>query len=117
MIPDDPIEQVFHAVSAVFRSWNSGKAREYRKMQQISEEMGTAVNVQMMVFGNAQPSSGTAVLFSSCPKTGRAGLQGEFLFAQQGESIVSGKVTPENISVLEERQPDLYSQLERLATR
>ncbi len=116
-IEDDPLQQVLAAVDAVFRSWYSPRAREYREMHSLSEESGTAVTIQQMVFGNLSPQSGTAVLFSSCPKTGERRLRGEYLLTQQGENLVSGDVTPLDIDQLREVMPKMYHSLDALAAK
>src|SRR5690606_34075802 len=87
--PQDPREQLKYAIDAVFRSYNSHRARYYRKTNGIPDDAGTAVNVQMMVFGNMGPSSGTGVAFTRNPKTGQRGLFGEWLPNAQGEDVVA----------------------------
>lgn len=116
-IEDDPQQQVLAAVDAVFQSWYSPRAREYRAMHSLSEESGTAVTIQQMVFGNKTAESGTAVLFSSCPKTGEQRLRGEYLLGQQGENIVSGDVTPLDIDLLKQAMPKMYHSLDALAAK
>ena len=92
--PEDPMEQLEQAITAVFESWNSRRARRYRKHHAISDELGTAVTVQAMVFGNLNDSSGTGVLFTRNPLTGERLPYGEYLSSAQGEDVVSGKLTP-----------------------
>ena len=94
---DDPKEQLRAAIKAVFNSWNSPRAIEYRKINKIDGKMGTAVNVQAMVFGNMGDDSGTGVLFSRDPSTGEPGMMGEFLTNAQGEDVVAGIRTPVNV--------------------
>ncbi len=116
-IEDDPLQQVLEAVNAVFQSWYSTRAKEYRAMHSLSDEGGTAVTIQQMVFGNKTAESGTAVLFSSCPKTGERRLHGEYLLGQQGENIVSGDVTPLDIDLLKQAMPKMYDSLDALAAK
>jgi pyruvate,orthophosphate dikinase len=117
--PSDPFEQLLGAINAVFRSWNNNRAKFYRKMNQIPEEWGTAVNVQMMVFGNTGDTSGTGVCFTRNPSTGEHKFFGEWLPNAQGEDVVAGIRTPQPISKsdssggksLEEVMPENYAQL------
>jgi len=111
--PDDVYDQLFLAVKAVFDSWFSERAVAYRHAQKISEDLGTAVIVQAMVFGNSGENSGTGVLFTRDPSTGHKKLFGEFMLNAQGEDIVSGTRTPEPIDSLRERFPAIYDQLVR----
>ncbi|MBL3285050.1 Pyruvate, phosphate dikinase [Rickettsiales endosymbiont of Paramecium tredecaurelia] len=97
-VPEDPYEQLMVAIEFVLKSWMSKRAVAYRKIHHISDELGTAVNVQMMVFGNLNNQSGTGVVFTRCPSTGENSLVGEFLLNAQGEDIVSGSHTPISIS-------------------
>ncbi len=113
--PEDPIEQLWGAIAAVFESWNTRRAIDYRKLHDIPDSMGTAVNVVTMVFGNLGEDSGTGVAFSRDPSTGEKGLYGEYLLNAQGEDVVSGMRTPEPISQLRETLPESYQQLERTA--
>jgi pyruvate,orthophosphate dikinase len=106
--PEDPVEQLFGAIRAVFRSWNNERAIYYRRMNDIPSSWGTAVNVQAMVFGNMGDTSGTGVAFSRDPATGEKGLYGEFLMNAQGEDVVAGIRTPEPISALKEQNPEVY---------
>ena len=106
--PSDAKEQLFRAVEAVFRSWNNQRAIYYRKMNDIPSSWGTAVNVQMMVFGNMGNDCGTGVAFTRNPSTGENVLYGEFLMNAQGEDVVAGIRTPEKIEKLKEVAPDAY---------
>ena len=108
--PSDPIEQMFGAIKAVFRSWNNPRAIYYRRMNDIPGDWGTAVNVQSMVFGNLGDTSGTGVAFSRNPSTGEKGLFGEFLMNAQGEDVVAGIRTPETIDQLRDENPGVYQQ-------
>lgn len=108
--PSDPKEQLMGAVKAVFRSWDNPRAIYYRRMNDIPSSWGTAVNVQMMVFGNMGETSGTGVAFSRNPSTGEKGLYGEYLMNAQGEDVVAGVRTPQPISHLEEQNPEVYKQ-------
>ena len=108
--PQDPVEQMFMAIYAVFNSWNNDRAKIYRKINKIPDELGTAVNVQLMVFGNMGGDSGTGVAFTRNPSTGVNQLYGEYLINAQGEDVVAGIRTPQPISSLEKEMPDLYGQ-------
>ena len=108
--PSDPIEQLFGAIKAVFRSWNNPRAIYYRRMNDIPSSWGTAVSVQSMVFGNMGDTSGTGVAFSRNPSTGEKGLFGEFLMNAQGEDVVAGVRTPQTIDQLREQNPGVYAQ-------
>jgi len=108
--PSDPVEQLFGAIKAVFRSWDNPRAVYYRRMNDIPSDWGTAVNVQSMVFGNMGDTSGTGVAFSRNPATGDKGLYGEFLMNAQGEDVVAGIRTPQTIDQLKEQNPDVYDQ-------
>jgi pyruvate, orthophosphate dikinase len=110
-IPQDPYEQLRTAIQAVFKSWNSRRATRYREHHGISDELGTAVAVQAMVFGNAQDNSGTGVLFSRNPLTGERKPYGEYLLGAQGEDVVSGMRTPESLDRLGELLPNVYDEL------
>ena len=112
--PEDVNTQLMEAVKAVFRSWNTDRAKTYRKLNEIPEEWGTAVNVQMMVYGNTGDDSGTGVCFTRNPSTGEKKLFGEFLMNAQGEDVVAGIRTPESIEKLKEILPDCYSEFERI---
>ncbi|WP_416324718.1 pyruvate, phosphate dikinase [[Eubacterium] hominis] len=106
--PADPKEQLFRAIEAVFRSWNNPRAIFYRKMNDIPGSWGTAVNVQMMVFGNMGNDCGTGVAFTRNPSTGENKLYGEFLMNAQGEDVVAGIRTPQTIDRLKETAPAAY---------
>ncbi len=109
--PQDPREQLERAVRAVFDSWETPRAQVYRRVHGISEELGTAVNVVQMVFGNKGDDSGTGVCFTRDPSTGEAGIWGEFLTNAQGEDVVAGIRTPEPLVRMAERLPEAYEQL------
>jgi len=111
MFPDDPFEQLSLAVNAVFGSWESDRARKYRSINKITGLVGTAVNVQAMVYGNMGSNSGTGVLFTRNPSTGENKLYGEFLVDAQGEDVVAGIRTPEDISKMEETFPEAFERL------
>ena len=108
--PDDPKEQLFEAIKAVFRSWDNPRANIYRMDHDIPYSWGTAVNVQMMAFGNMGDDCGTGVAFTRNPATGEKGLMGEFLMNAQGEDVVAGVRTPMPISKMAEVLPDVYKQ-------
>lgn len=108
--PQEPIDQLFKAISAVFKSWNNSRAIVYRNVNKIPHDLGTAVNIQSMVFGNMGPTSGTGVAFSRNPSTGENALFGEFLLDAQGEDVVAGIRTPEPISNLKNLLPDVYKE-------
>lgn len=108
--PQDPMVQLEDAIRAVFRSWNNDRAIVYRKLNDIPHNIGTAVNVQSMVFGNMGPDSGTGVAFSRNPSTGEKALYGEYLMNAQGEDVVAGIRTPLSISTLNEENPAIYDQ-------
>jgi pyruvate,orthophosphate dikinase len=110
-VPGDPVEQLEAAVRAVFDSWNSRRAKRYRKHHDIPDDLGTAVTVQAMVFGNLDDNSGTGVLFSRNPLTGEAAPYGEYLARAQGEDVVSGKFQPEPLAALERALPEVHGQL------
>ena len=109
--PQDPWEQLWGAIGAVFRSWNNERAIAYRRLNRIPDDMGTAVNVQAMVFGNLNARSGTGVAFTRDPATGENVLYGEYLLAAQGEDVVAGIRTPKPIAELEKDMPEVYKQL------
>lgn len=109
--PTDPYEQLRLAVNAVFDSWDSERAVKYRRINQITGLIGTAVNVQAMVFGNMGPSSGTGVCFTRNPADGEHRLYGEFLVNAQGEDVVAGIRTPEDIEQLQSEFPEAYDEL------
>ena len=108
--PSDPKEQLFAAIEAVFRSWDNPRANVYRMDHDIPYSWGTAVNVQMMAFGNMGDDCGTGVAFTRNPATGEKGLMGEFLMNAQGEDVVAGVRTPMPISKMAEILPDVYKQ-------
>lgn len=122
--PDDPMEQLWNAIGAVFNSWNNARAIAYRKLNNIPDDWGTAVNVQSMVFGNLGDDSGTGVAFTRNPATGENVLYGEYLMKAQGEDVVAGIRTPQPINKiqkgdsdllsLEEEMTGIYSQLEEI---
>lgn len=113
--PSDPVEQLFGAIKAVFRSWDNPRAVYYRRMNDIPSSWGTAVNVQAMVFGNMGDTSGTGVAFSRNPATGEAKLYGEFLMNAQGEDVVAGIRTPQTIDHLKDINPEVYDQFHKIA--
>ncbi len=115
--PQDPRAQLGMAVEAVFRSWYNPRAATYRRMNKISDDLGTAVNVQAMVFGNMGETSGTGVGFTRNPATGAKEFYGEFLMNAQGEDVVAGVRTPVPIQELEKIMPDVYHQLREITTR
>jgi pyruvate, orthophosphate dikinase len=109
--PRDPGEQLERSVRAVFDSWETPRAQVYRRAHGIADDLGTAVNVVQMVFGNKGEDSGTGVCFTRDPSTGEAGLWGEFLVNAQGEDVVAGIRTPEPLSRMQKRLPEAYDQL------
>src|SRR5215472_1044948 len=109
--PQDPTEQLRLAINAVFDSWWAKKAVDYRRIQRLPDDWGTAVTVMAMVFGNLGPTSGTGVCFSRDPATGERRFFGEFLVNAQGEDVVAGVRTPEHLDDLERRIPKVYTQL------
>lgn len=109
--PQDPREQLKMAVDAVFDSWNNKRAVSYRNLHDIPHNIGTAVNVQAMVFGNMGQDSGTGVAFTRNPATGEDKFYGEYLMNAQGEDVVAGIRTPKHISELKEEMPEIYKQL------
>jgi pyruvate, orthophosphate dikinase len=113
--PQDPMDQLKASIAAVFNSWDIPRARTYRKFEGIPNSMGTACNVQTMVFGNMGWDSGSGVMFTRSPSDGSKGLFGELLFNAQGEDVVAGIRTPIHISELHEQQPVLYKELEDIA--
>jgi pyruvate,orthophosphate dikinase len=113
MVPDDPWAQLRAAVAAVFGSWNSERARAYRRVEGIADDLGTAVTIQAMVFGNRGPNSGTGVLFTRNPSTGERVLYGDFMFNAQGEDVVAGAQATEPLAVLDERLPAVAAELRR----
>ncbi len=115
--PQDPIEQLRLARNAVFRSWQNPRAKEYRRIYEIPDSIGTAVNVQAMVFGNTGDRSGTGVGFTRNPATGAKEFYGEFLINAQGEDVVAGIRTPRPIGDLETVMPHAYKQLRQITSR
>ncbi len=115
--PQDPHEQLVMARDAVFRSWQNDRAKHYRRINNIDDMLGTAVNVQAMVYGNLGDTSGTGVGFTRNPATGAKEFYGEFLMNAQGEDVVSGVRTPVHISELHKIMPHVYDQLRDITTR
>jgi pyruvate,orthophosphate dikinase len=113
--PDNPEDQLWGAIRAVFESWNTQRAQDYRKLHDIPDTLGTAVNVVAMVFGNMGEDSGTGVAFTRDPSTGEKCLYGEYLLNAQGEDVVAGLRTPEPITRLRDRLADAYGELEHTA--
>ena len=115
--PDEPLDQLRAAIGAVFSSWNGKRAVDYRNYNKIAHDLGTAVNVQSMVFGNMGDDSGTGVAFTRDPATGEKVLFGEYLTNAQGEDVVAGIRTPKPIAAMAEEMPTVYRQFERIAKR
>ncbi|MBR2674139.1 MAG: pyruvate, phosphate dikinase, partial [Mogibacterium sp.] len=113
--PQEPKDQLLEAIAAVFRSWNDERAILYRKLNGISDSLGTAVNIQSMVFGNSGNDSGTGVAFTRNPATGENELFGEFLVNAQGEDVVAGIRTPQPISEMADAFPEVYERFEKIA--
>ncbi|MGB9180288.1 MAG: pyruvate, phosphate dikinase [Pyrinomonadaceae bacterium] len=116
-IPEDPYEQLRVAIAAVFNSWMGRRAIDYRRVNRIPDELGTAVNIQAMVFGNMGQTSGTGVAFTRNPSTGEKTLYGEYLLNAQGEDVVAGIRTPQPISQLKEELPEVYEQFNAITQR
>lgn len=112
--PTDPKDQLLKAIEAVFASWYNPRADVYRKINRIPADLGTAVNVQCMVFGNMGDDSGTGVAFTRNPSTGEKKLYGEYLMNAQGEDVVAGIRTPQPISHLQEDSPEVFAQFEKI---
>src|SRR5262245_16985658 len=112
--PSDPYEQLDLAIKAVFASWFGQRARDYRKFNKIPDDLGTAVNVVTMVFGNMGDDSGTGVAFTRDPNTGAKALFGEYLTNAQGEDVVAGIRTPQKISQMEQALPEAYAEFQRI---
>ncbi len=115
--PSDPLEQLDLSIKAVFASWFGKRAHDYREYNKIAHDLGTAVNVMTMVFGNMGDDSGTGVAFTRDPNTGDKMLFGEYLTNAQGEDVVAGIRTPLHIDDMRERMPDIYTQFEEIAGR
>ncbi len=115
--PEDPVEQLWGAIGAVFGSWNNDRAIVYRKLNNIPDHWGTAVNVQSMVYGNMGDDSATGVAFTRNPATGEKKLYGEFLINAQGEDVVAGIRTPQDISKLQDVMPEVYKQFFDIAEK
>lgn len=115
--PQDPIKQLEHAIEAVFGSWNGKRAIDYRNAANIPHNLGTAVNVQMMVFGNMGNDSGTGVAFTRNPATGEAKLFGDFLMNAQGEDVVAGIRTPRPISEMEKENKAVFAQFNDIVSK
>lgn len=113
--PQDPEMQLKQAITAVFKSWNNQRAKIYRKIHQIPDDLGTAVNIQLMVFGNMGNDSGTGVAFTRNPSTGEKELYGEFLINAQGEDVVAGVRTPQEIHQLHLEMPEIYKQFQEIS--
>ncbi len=113
--PDRPLDQLWGAIEAVFESWHTRRAVDYRRLHDIPDAMGTAVNVVAMVFGNLGEGSGTGVAFTRDPSTGEKVLYGEYLLNAQGEDVVSGSRDPEPIERLKQALPAAYAELDRVA--
>jgi pyruvate,orthophosphate dikinase len=114
-IPEDPYEQLRVAIAAVFNSWMGRRAIDYRRVNRIPDSLGTAVNVQAMVFGNMGKGSGTGVAFTRNPSTGKKELYGEYLLNAQGEDVVAGTRTPNPISQLKKELPQVYEEFASIA--
>lgn len=108
--PQDPLQQLEESIEAVFKSWDNDRARVYRDLNDIPHDIGTAVNIQEMVFGNSGERSGTGVAFTRNPVTGENQLFGEYLLNAQGEDVVAGIRTPKDIDTLKEQMPDVHQQ-------
>ncbi|MGY3750192.1 pyruvate, phosphate dikinase [Vagococcus acidifermentans] len=115
--PQNPETQLFDAIEAVFRSWNNGRAKVYRSIHDIPDDLGTAVNVQLMVFGNSGSNSATGVAFTRNPATGEKKIFGEYLLNAQGEDVVAGIRTPNPMSELATAMPEAYTEFEKVAAR
>jgi pyruvate,orthophosphate dikinase len=116
VVPDDPWAQLRAAIEAVFRSWNGERARAYRRREGIPDDLGTAVTVQAMVFGNRGRDSATGVLFTRNPATGEAVVYGDVLFGAQGEDVVAGTHRTEPLAELDERLPAVAAELREIAS-
>ncbi|HVP23750.1 MAG TPA: pyruvate, phosphate dikinase [Conexivisphaerales archaeon] len=116
-VPQDPMEQLFMAVAAVFDSWYNPRAAEYRKIYKISEELGTAVNIVVMVFGNMDDQSATGVAFTRNPSTGENKFYGEYLVKAQGEDVVAGIRTPQPIDTLQQYLPQAFAEFLEISSK
>ncbi len=110
-LPQEVFQSLWMAIGAVFNSWNNPRARDYRRIYKIPDDLGTAVNIQAMVFGSRNKHSGTGVLFTRDPATGKKGIYGDFLLQAQGEDLVAGIRTPEPISAVKRYIPEVYPEL------
>ena len=115
--PQNPKEQLYGAIEAVFSSWNNERAKVYRQLNNIPNDLGTAVNIQEMVYGNSGNQSGTGVVFTRHPATGKPGIFGEYLINAQGEDVVAGIRTPKPVSDLAQAMPEIYQQFVSLAEK
>jgi pyruvate,orthophosphate dikinase len=115
--PTDPYQQLEQAIKAVFRSWNGDRAKAYRRREKIPDDLGTAVNIVTMVFGNMGEDSGTGVAFTRDPATGEKKLFGDYLSNAQGEDVVAGIRTPKHIDELKEDMPSIYRQFTEVAEK
>ncbi|PHK49996.1 pyruvate, phosphate dikinase [Staphylococcus edaphicus] len=115
--PQEPINQLTEAIEAVFKSWDNDRARVYRQLNEIPHDIGTAVNIQEMVFGNSGERSGTGVAFTRNPVTGQANLFGEYLLNAQGEDVVAGIRTPKDIETLRAQMPHVHQQFVDVSKR
>ena len=115
--PQDPFQQLLKAVEAVFASWNNERAIVYRRIHRIPDDLGTAVNIQTMVFGNMGDDSGTGVAFTRNPATGEKEIYGEYLVNAQGEDVVAGIRTPKPIATLKDEMPEIYQQFAEICQR
>lgn len=115
--PQNPMEQLELSIEAVFKSWGNPRATVYRDLNNISHDLGTAVNVQSMVFGNSGENSGTGVAFTRDPATGENKIYGEYLINAQGEDVVAGVRTPKDISELEKSMPEIYEEFVKYARK
>jgi pyruvate, orthophosphate dikinase len=113
--PQEPKDQLMEAIMAVFRSWNNDRAILYRQLNEIPDSIGTAVNVQSMVFGNMGETSGTGVAFTRSPVNGEKAIFGEFLVNAQGEDVVAGIRTPQPIAEMAQAFPEVYTEFTRIA--
>src|SRR5207248_640345 len=114
VFPDDPLDQLWGAIAAVFGSWMAEKAVTYRRVEKITGLLGTAVNVVQMVFGNTGDNSGTGVCFTRDPSSGEKTFYGDFLVNAQGEDVVAGIRTPMHLDEMAKKMPKVYAQLEKV---